>query len=343
MLSLFNHSESEAILSVLNTTIDFSHAKDELIAQLGAGIAGVSLLASLFILVSYYKFPKLRTFAFELILMIAISDILRDVSYIMTPLIDPSLCMPQALLMTFSEIASMFWVSSIAFTIHRTLLLDNCGPMGWRESVKYHIFCWGVSLLFTLLPLTTSDYDQSNVLWCWINYESTLGKVWLFVCYYIPVFLMLVYLIYVYGQVWWMLEARPLTRASTIDSKKPKHRLVTQRRMAIYPSIFFFSFLFTCLDSVYEIVQGKRNFYLALLDVVTSGLQGMQNAFVYGLTTAVRLEWIEYCCPHRRVKDHYISFNEHWRYSNHALDIHSPLRDHLNYEDQMFSSRSSHC
>jgi len=320
MMPEFNYyTESEAITSPFNSTsIDFSQSEAELIAQLGTGIAAVSVVGSLFIIVSYMKFPKLRSFAFELILMVAISDFLRACAYILSPLIDPYFCRTQAAIMRFSETASILWVGSIAFTVHRTLLKDNSVSLGRRIKVKYHIFCWGISCVFTLLPFTTGDYESSDVVFCWVTNQTISGVLWAVACYYVPVWLVLCYLIYVYSKVWWMLKLRPLVKAGAIDSKKPKYRLITQKRMAMYPASFFLAIAFTTLNRVYQLILKKQNFYLVLFHVVASNLQGLLNSLVYGFTTAVRIEWIAYYCPRRRVVDCYVSFNEDWRGTSHT-------------------------
>jgi len=309
-----NHTELEALASPGNSTSSyFSNSEEELIAQLGAGIAGVSVLGSLFIVASYVKFPKLRSFAFELILMVAISDAFGAFAYILSPLIDPYFCKPQAALMRFSETASIFWIGSIAYTVHHTLIRNKTVSLGRRIKAKYHIFCWGISCVFTFLPLTTGDYATSNVVLCWMSNLTLSGEIWTIACYNVPVWLVLFYLIYVYSKVWWILKARPLLRAGAISSKKPKYRLITQKRMAMYPVIFFLAIGFTTLDRVYQLIRKKQNFYLSLLKVVTINLQGLLNSLVYGFTTAVRIEWIAYCCPNSRVFDRYVSFDEDWR------------------------------
>jgi len=52
-----------------------------IISQLSLGLATISFLCSGFILYSYIAFPILRKFSFKLICMLAISDILIDISY----------------------------------------------------------------------------------------------------------------------------------------------------------------------------------------------------------------------------------------------------------------------
>jgi len=139
-----------------------------------------------------------------------------------------------------------------------------------------------------------------------------------------------------------MLKERPLVREDTDDPRKPKHRLITPRRMAVYPAIFFFVIIFSTVDRGYQLVRSKRNFYLALLDVVTSNLQGLLNSLVYGLTTAVRLEWIAHCFPTRGVEDKYVSVHEKWRGSSnkHSEPAGSP-NDSTDFDYQLLRANKS--
>lgn len=331
-----NYTEPEAITSPINSTSSyFSNDEEELIAQLGAGIASASILGSLFIIVSYVKFPKLRSFAFELILMVAISDFFGACAYILSPLIDPYFCKPQAALMRFSETASIFWIGSIAYTVHHTLIRNKPFSLGRRIKAKYHIFCWGMSCVFTFLPFTTGDYDSRYVVLCWMTNLTLSGEIWAIACYNIPVWSVLFYLIWVYSKVWWILKARPLLRAGAIDTKKPKYRLITQKRISMYPAIFFLAIGFTTLNRVRQLLRKEQNFYLSLLQVVTTNLQGFLNSLVYGFTTAVRIEWIAYCCPNRSVYDRYVSFDDNWRGTSHTeLELSNSSCDLTKYVDQ---------
>jgi len=331
------YNESEAIISPFDSTQDDLSDKD-LVAQLGVILAAISLLSSLLVMASYIKFTRLRSFAFELILMVAISDFFRDCSFILTPSLDPNLCLPQAVLMSLGETSSIFWVFSIAFTIHRTILREDCWAVG-TQRWKYHVACWGLSILLTLLPFITHDYDKCDKFWCWIKYTSTWGLIMGFICYYGPVWLIVSYLIWVYSKVWRMLAARPVCSR---DSRRLKHRFITQKRMAIYPTIFLFAIIFPSIDRVYLMITHRRSNYLAMLHIISSCLQGLLNSFVYGFTTAVRLEWIAYCCPNREVKDRYVSFIEEYnRSSTSRLDFSHTWKDNMISDNQPASKSNN--
>jgi len=317
----------------------FAYDQQDIIFTCGAATAGVSIAGSTFIILSYISFPRLRSFAFELILMISISNFLCALSYIITPMVSPVLCEAEAVLMTFSELASIFWVGSIAFTINRIFLCDDSLSLEKTHRKKYHIFCWGISLFMCLLPFTTHSYETKSDTWCWITFSTTPGKIWAFVSYYIPVLVILWYLVHVYYKFW-----KVLNRIAPVDEPESlfNTRLVTQTRMAVYPTIFFFTIICACLDRVFEIVSGRRSFCLALLHIVTINLGGFANAIVYGLTTAVRMEWVACCCPrleHQDTLDYYVHFEDENRSEskkrNTAASDSTYVRESLCSEDQL--------
>jgi len=323
----------------------FTSFQGELLTSLCIVFAGISLVGSLFIIVSYVTFPRLRSFAFELVLMVSLADVINSCAYIITPSIAPSLCKPQAVLTTFSDLASLLWVGSIAFTIHRIFLHEHSFSLEKTHHLKYQSFCWGVPLVMTMFPFITDDYDTSDTLWCWIKYSES-GIIWGLVCYYIPGWFILLYLGYVYGKVWRIIKLQPINRESLIDSERANHQLVTQTRMAVYPAIFLFSIICASFDRFYELANGRRNFNLALLNIMTCNLQGLFNSLVYGFTNAVRLEWVACCCPKLSTNNeigHYVCFEDEKRVDTsrgpgltQATDS-SYVRCSTNSEDQPFA------
>jgi len=303
-------SATEQTVSPTTSPTTFSYDQQDIIYYFGATTAGVSILGSTFIIISYISFPRLRSFAFELILMISFSDFLRALSYILTPMVCPSFCEIEALLMTFSELSSILWIGSIAFTINRIFLCEDFS-LEKTHRMKYHLVCWGISIAMTMLPLTTHSYEMTSETWCWITFDTSSGKIWAFACYYIPVWLILLYLVRVYYKFWMVLKN---IRLSSDMKIVPNTRLVTQTRMAVYPTIYFFTIICACFDRLFELVSGRRQFFLALMHIITINLGGFGNAIVYGLTESVRLEWVAWCCPslkhHGSRLDHYICFED---------------------------------
>jgi hypothetical protein len=294
---LLNNSDAAEITSNLTSTFPSTSptstltvSEKQYIGWLGAEIAGLGLVGSLFVVASYFIFPKLRSFAFYLILMVAIADIFEACAYILTPRMYPFFCKPQAILLAFSDLATLSWVWAIAFTIDGVIFRDSFGLTQRPCGVNFHIICWGGPLLLSLLPLATSNYDSPDDGYCWISFQNETGIPWALISHFIPFFLILCYIIKVYYKVRKVLKAHPLKVLGTPDSQKVRYRYITKTRITLYPAIYIVSVLLACTDRIYQWVSGKRMFSLALLNVIATSLKTILNSLVYGFTAAVRLE-----------------------------------------------------
>jgi len=320
MAPLFYYPGSEEAILQNSTRVDFSNFHKDSIILLGTILAWLSLLGSTFVIASYIIFSRLRSVAFELILMVAIADFLGASSCILTSKLVPTFCLGKDLFIIFSDIASMFWVWSIARMLHLVLLRDASISRWSTGRVKFQILCWGVSSLLTVLPIITNKYDINHNPGFptfpsrgWPTIFEGRGRLcWELICWDIPVLLIWFYIIYVYSKVWRILRARPLMKGQLTDSRKPKYRFVTQTRIAVYPIACLFTIVFGRIGRVYQLTHEEAKFYSLLFPIATN-LKGLLNSCVYGFTTAVRLEWMQCFCPDEELLDKYVSFNENWR------------------------------
>ncbi|KAJ1396759.1 hypothetical protein B484DRAFT_263340 [Ochromonadaceae sp. CCMP2298] len=67
---------------------------------------------------------------------------------------------------TFNYISSVFWVTTITYQVW---VVVKRGPV-IRNMIGFHLVSWGVPLALTLLPLTTSTYDNPDdePTWCFV-------------------------------------------------------------------------------------------------------------------------------------------------------------------------------
>lgn len=277
------------------TRNDFSKNELQVVHCVSKVFAGISIMGSIVIMASYIKFPVLRSFLFELVLMVVISDFFNASSWFLPANYIPANCV----FMTFGELSSVFWIGSIAYTINKIFLRKDDVTIE-KNRWKYHVFCWGSAVIFSLLPLSTDDYEGNNGLWCWISTGTSTGVAWAFICYYVPVWLIFFYLSTVYYKIWRFLNLRSTLRReflmtcreNTLHERwKIDHPFVTRARIAIYPTVFFLTTICTSIDRMLLVIEGKRNFFLVILSVITINFQGFANAFAYGFNAALRAEW----------------------------------------------------
>jgi len=156
-----------------------------------------TFFGSLTTITCYWTFHELQQKAFTLVLFLAVSDLGYGITGFFNSL-EPKQCLTQAVITQFFSTSSIAWTTAIAYFLYRAVVLKDpryagAGtiPWGW-----YHLYCWGIPSLLTILPATTSSYGYSNG-WCWFLNDSA-GNAWKFVAFYIPLWFIILFLCIVY-------------------------------------------------------------------------------------------------------------------------------------------------
>ncbi|KAK8930756.1 G-protein coupled receptor 1 [Platanthera zijinensis] len=113
-----------------------------ILSAVGATAAALSLTGSAFIVLCYIFFKELRKFSFKLVFFLALSDMFCSFFSIVG---DPSnglFCYAQDYSTHFFCIASFLWTTTIAFTLHRTVVkhktdVEDLGSI-------FHLYVWGM-------------------------------------------------------------------------------------------------------------------------------------------------------------------------------------------------------
>ena len=130
----------------------------------------ISFIASLYIIISYIRFPKLRRFSSKLVLLIALCDLGCDISYFIGSPADGShACTFQGVIQQFFQLAVVLWVAAISYTLYyaasrQRLLKDEQQAL----LTRFHLVIWSVAIILTALVATTKSYGQTGA-WCWIR------------------------------------------------------------------------------------------------------------------------------------------------------------------------------
>jgi len=115
----------------------------------------LSFLGSIFIVVTYIRFRRLRSFAFKLVTFLSISDFIFYSGKLLS-LVEVSsaniqtLCNLQGLMINFGELASILWSAAIAFTLYSTVLK---GKRNFEEEYndKIKLVALGIPAVLTLM------------------------------------------------------------------------------------------------------------------------------------------------------------------------------------------------
>ncbi|KAK1307550.1 G-protein coupled receptor 1 [Acorus calamus] len=252
------------------------------------GASTLSLAGSAFIVLCYILFKELRKFSFKLIFFLALSDMFCSFFSIVGDLSSGVFCYAPGYSAHFFCVASFLWTTTIAFTLHRTVVkhktdVEDLGSM-------FHLYVWGTSLAVTVMRSIGNDFGHFGS-WCWTETART-GKVVHFITFYAPLWGAILYNGVTYFQVIRMLNnaARMAVgmsdRSFHIDSRTDMKAL---NRWGYYPLILIGSWAFGTINRIHDFIQpAHKLFWLTFLDVLFAALMGLFNSVAYGLNSSVR-------------------------------------------------------
>ncbi|KMZ60468.1 G-protein-coupled receptor 1 [Zostera marina] len=266
----------------------FAPGERRILEAVNIGASSLSLIGSAFIVLCYLLFKELRKFSFKLVFYLALSDMFCS---FFTIIGDPSngfFCYAQDYSAHFFCVASFLWTTTIAFTLHRTVVqhkadVEDLGSM-------FHLYVWGTSLVMTVIRSIGNDYGHLGT-WCWSETAHT-GKAIHFITFYAPLWGAILYNGFTYFQVIRMLNnvtrmaVGILDRSHQIDSRTDMKAL---NRWGYYPLILIGSWTFGTLNRIHDFIYPRHKlFLLSVLDVGFAALMGLFNSIAYGLNSSVR-------------------------------------------------------
>ncbi|RZC85404.1 hypothetical protein C5167_041587 [Papaver somniferum] len=307
------------------------------LTSLNSGASSLSFAGSGFIVLCYLLFKDLRKFSFKLVFYLALSnlefgseDIDSSVEIVdmgieigndmlcsfFSIVGDPSkgyFCHAQGYSTHFFCVASFLWTTTIAFTLHRTVVrhktdVEDLEPM-------FHLYVWGTSLVLTVIRSIGNDPSHLGV-WCWTQ-TGFAGKAipmpcrmlwWVvhFLTFYGPLWGAILFNGFTYFQVIRMLNnaARMAVgmsdRSLQFDARPDMKAL---NRWGYYPLILIGSWVFGTINRIHDFIEPEHKiFWLSVLDVGTAALMGLFNSIAYGFNASVRRaihERLVAWCPDR--------------------------------------------
>lgn len=270
---------------------NLSASDRRILTAVNTGASTFSFIGSGFIVVCYLLFKELRKFSFKLVFFLAFSDMLCSFFSIIG---DPSkgfFCYAQGYTTHFFCVASFLWTTTIAFTLHRTVVrhktdVEDLEPM-------FHLYVWGTSGVVTVIRSISNDHGHITRLgaWCWAQTGRT-GKAVHFITFYAPLWGAILFNAITYFQVIRMLNnatrmaAGMLERTFQFDSR-PDVKVLN--RWGYYPLILIGSWFFGTINRIHDFIEpGHKIFWLSVLDVGMAALMGLFNSIAYGLNSSVR-------------------------------------------------------
>jgi hypothetical protein len=259
-----------------------------IITAVNVGASSLSFAGSTFIVLCYLLFKELRKFSFKLVFYLALSDMLCSFFSIIG---DPSrnfFCYAQGYSTHFFCVASFLWTTTIAFTLHRTVVKHKTDVEDLEA--MFHLYVWGTSLVMTVMRSFGNDHRHFST-WCGTQTGLT-GKAVHFVTFYIPLWGAILYNGFTYLQVIRMLNnatrmASGMSGQAYVSDTRDNMRALN--RWGYYPLILIGSWAFGTINRIHDFFEpNQKIFWLSLLDVGTAALMSLFNSIAYGLNSSVR-------------------------------------------------------
>ncbi|CBI20735.3 G-protein coupled receptor 1 [Vitis vinifera] len=261
----------------------------QILQAVNGGASSLSFVGSGFIVLCYLLFKELRKFSFKLVFYLALSDMLCSFFSIIG---DPSqgfFCYAQGYTTHFFCVASFLWTTTIAFTLHRTVVRHKTDVEDLES--MFHLYVWGTSLVMTVIRSIGNDHGHLGV-WCWEQRGQT-GKVVHFITFYVPLWGAILFNGFTYFQVIRMLNNATRMavgmseRGYQLDARADNMKALN--RWGYYPLILIGSWAFGTINRVHDFIEpGHKIFWLSVLDVGMAALMGLFNSIAYGLNSSVR-------------------------------------------------------
>lgn len=260
-----------------------------ILAAVNSGASSLSLLGSGFIVLCYLCFKELRKFSFKLVFFLVLSDMFYSFFSIVGDPTKGFFCYAQAYSTHFFCVASFLWTTTIAFTLHRTVVRHKTDVEDMEPI--FHLYVWGTSLVMTVIRSIGNEHGHFGGLgaWCWTQTGRT-GKVVHFITFFVPLWGAIIFNGVTYFQVIRMLNNA--TRMAVDMSNRAYQQEAPAKALnqwGYYPLILVGSWSFATINHIHDFIEPGHNiFWLSVLDIGMAALMGLFNSIAYGLNSSVR-------------------------------------------------------
>ena len=268
----------------------------------------VSIAGSLVIILTYILFPNLRKLRYvELVFYVAINDLVASIGLALGPVPNDSFaCWFQALSSDINYVSAAFWTTVILYQIY--LVVIERGTV-LKNMTYIHLFCWGWPVVLSLLPLSTSTYNNPDdeSVWCFVA-DRRGSPEWTELFWIIFSFFFWIWLTMVVNLVQIILIVLKLRNMNVVTSVVKS----TVRKLIYYPLITLLCWTLNTVSNMYLISTNSSLSGVSAswgmvsdLGILLALSQGIFNAFVFvGMNTIVREHWAElfhrifqfFCC-----------------------------------------------
>ena len=258
------------------------------IKTLNIVVSGIASVGSLFVLVTYLMFPRLRVFSYTLVFFLAFSEFMFSISNMMGQDDDDSAtCMAQSLIQSYFGLAMVFWTTTIAFTLKQSIVSPLKLKRASQHLFRFFLYCFGLPAILMAFPFLTDSYGQSGG-WCWLKNDSA-GRFWRFMQFYLPLWTCMAYNARVAFDMRSHIEHLRQHMTMVVGGDETK---LPKRTFLLFPLVLLISWTFATINRVQQMISPDNpQLWLFILHVLFCNAQGLFHAVAFACTRSVRNEW----------------------------------------------------
>eukprot|EP00112_Aurelia_sp_Birch-Aquarium-sp1_P003840 Seg1433.1 transcript_id=Seg1433.1/GoldUCD/mRNA.D3Y31 product="G-protein coupled receptor 157" protein_id=Seg1433.1/GoldUCD/D3Y31 len=144
----------------------------------------LSMLGSLFIILSYIAWKDIRTTSRKVLVWLSISDFLIALGNVSgtffhstTPLLKDYKCIAQSFVISSASISSFLWSVTLAVCLYMTII-KNQQSLFETFLPYFHVFNWSVGWVINAVAVSENKLgntaDEITAGWCWILHNHTI-------------------------------------------------------------------------------------------------------------------------------------------------------------------------
>jgi hypothetical protein len=258
-------------------------------------LSSASLLGSLTIILLFCLSKRLKSFVFQLVFFLSISETVNSIGNIMSvhklySKESQNVCEIQAVIINYTDFCTLIWMCIISYTIYDLMINYNHLVSSKK---KYFLFLgFGCPLIITgvqaIIFFTSDshsiDYDKVGECWCWI---FDINSNWIFV-----IIIYCLYWVLIIGNLLVILSVVKVLNSCCETKDENCQRIKKMvRKLYTYPLVSAFCFTFATIHRMYQIFYimnsnnkpGPEAYRLEIILYLLHGMFISFRGFIYFL------------------------------------------------------------
>ncbi|PIK39328.1 putative cyclic AMP receptor-like protein A-like isoform X2 [Apostichopus japonicus] len=256
--------------------------------------AAASFLGSIFLITVICLFRKYKRLHYRILLYISICSFFNSLTILLVEDrdgVNGTWCILKGMSLQFNSWTILMWQLCLTVNLFLNVMSFRRPNSSRKIEGVYHVLCWGVSTVATMIPLVFGKYGPA-ITWCWISDHR--WKVWAFYVEYL-VIILVIFALYA-KVVYTVLTLKPIWRERPTENHRYEVYKRLVRPMMLYPLAILLVSIFPIVYRALTFRKPFREppFILAVFHIVSVPLWGTLFAIVYVLDPETRkdLHWL---------------------------------------------------